>query len=149
MPNTIGYLITWTTYGSWLQGDKRGYVRDGVIYSGNTALQQFNQRSQKQHAVSLTKEQQQIVHKAIIKESESRGQEIYAISVQSNHIHLVVGYIPEPIHKLVAYYKTAARSALKMQGYEGKLWTRGYDKRFCFDNTSLEQKIRYVRSHIT
>jgi len=31
MREIIGCMITWTTYGSWLQGDKRGYVKDGKI----------------------------------------------------------------------------------------------------------------------
>ena len=26
-------------------------------------------------------------------------------------------------------------------------WTRGYDKRFCFDRTALKQKIKYVQDH--
>jgi hypothetical protein len=26
MKRIIGYMVTWTTYGSWLQGDKRGLV---------------------------------------------------------------------------------------------------------------------------
>lgn len=27
MMGMIGYMITLTTYGSWMQGDKRGYVK--------------------------------------------------------------------------------------------------------------------------
>ena len=34
----IAYMVTWTTYGSWLQGDKRGYVKDGQILGGNYNL---------------------------------------------------------------------------------------------------------------
>jgi len=29
MARMIGYMLTRTTYGTWLQGDKRGYVKDG------------------------------------------------------------------------------------------------------------------------
>jgi hypothetical protein len=29
MSKIIGYMVTWTTYGSWLPGDERGYVKDG------------------------------------------------------------------------------------------------------------------------
>jgi len=28
MARMIGYMLTWTTYRTWLQGDKRGYVKD-------------------------------------------------------------------------------------------------------------------------
>jgi len=34
----IGYMITWTTYGSWLQGGKRGYVKNGKILPANDKL---------------------------------------------------------------------------------------------------------------
>jgi len=27
----IGYMVTWTTYGTWLQGEKKGYVKNGKI----------------------------------------------------------------------------------------------------------------------
>ncbi len=29
MPRMIGFMATWTTYGTWLQGNKRGYVNIG------------------------------------------------------------------------------------------------------------------------
>ena len=32
-------------------------------------------------------------------------------------------------------------------GIEGKVWTRGYDVRFCFDEEALKQKIDYVQRH--
>ena len=29
----IAYMLTWTTYGTWLQGDERGYGKDGETFS--------------------------------------------------------------------------------------------------------------------
>lgn len=43
----IGYMVTWTTYGTWLQGDKRGYVKNGKILARNDKLKSANQRQQK------------------------------------------------------------------------------------------------------
>jgi len=37
--------------------------------------------------------------------------------------------------------------ALKKLGLTKRLWTRGFDKRFCFTDEQLEQKIKYVRRH--
>jgi len=142
---TLGYMITWTTYGTWLQGDERGYVKNGKIYPGNKTLLQTNKQSQLQAPVKLSKIQQQVVRNAIIKEAELQGQQMDALSVQSNHVHIVVEYTRQPISKVVAYYKKAARIALKATGHNGRLWTRGYDKRFCFDRATLNQRIRYVQ----
>jgi len=59
----------------------------------------------------------------------------------------VVGYTPVPIPKIAAIYKAAGRMALKEYGFQGKLWTKGYDKRFCFDAETLERRIKYVEKH--
>jgi REP element-mobilizing transposase RayT len=71
---------------------------------------------------------------------------MYALAVKPTHVHLVVQYIPQLINKIFAYYKKAARLALKNTGHNGKLWTKGYDKRFCFDLDSLERRIKYVEN---
>jgi len=147
MAKTLGYMITWTTYGTWLQGDERGYVKDGRIYPGNKALMESNKRLQPQDVIRLSRVQQQAVREAIIGEAALQGQCIHALSVQSNHVHIVAEYVPKPIGKVVAYYKKAARLALKAMGHNGRLWTKGYDKRFCFDRTILEQRIKYVQDH--
>ena len=42
MAKTLGYMVTWTTYGTWLQGDERGYVKNGKILSENPALKKVN-----------------------------------------------------------------------------------------------------------
>jgi REP element-mobilizing transposase RayT len=147
MPKTLGYMVTFTTYSTWLQGDKRGYVKDGKILLGNEALLRSSEKLQVQNAVRLSKLQQEIVHQAIIKQSELLKQQIYALTAKSNHIHIVAEYIPQPIAKIVAYYKNAARLALKTVDCDGKVWTKGYDVRYCFDRESLEREIRYVQNH--
>ena len=147
MAKTLGYMITWTTYGTWLQGDKRGYVKNGQILPASEALRKANEQSKSQEAIRLSKAQQQLVQKAIIKEARSKGQRIHALAVQSNHVHLVAEYIPQPLSKTVAHYKKTARLALRITGHTGKVWAKGYDKRFCFDQKTLAQRIKYVQGH--
>ena len=147
MAITLGYMITFTTYGTWLQGDERGYVKKGRIYPRNKALRRINEQLQSQDTVFLSKAQQQIVKEAIMKEAAVQKQKIFALSVKPNHIHIVAQNSRQSISNVVAYYKKVARIALKATGHNGKLWTRGYDKRFCFDTESLERRIKYVRSH--
>jgi REP element-mobilizing transposase RayT len=142
----LGYMITWTTYGTWLQGDERGYVKNGQIYSGNDHLMRANKQLQLQDEIRLTKIQQQIVQEAIIKEAQAQGQQVLALSVNTTHVHIVSENISKPISNIVAYYKKAARLALKSIGHEGKLWTKGYDKRFCFDQETLQRRIKYVQN---
>ena len=93
MPNTFGYMLTWTTYGSWLQGDERGYVRDGRILCGDKEPVTLCENLQKDHTVKLRHNEKDIVCRA------------------------------------------------------GRVWTRGFDKRFCFDQQDLVRRIQYVNNH--
>jgi hypothetical protein len=114
-------MITFTTYGTWLQGDERSYVKNGTIYPGNESLKKANKQLQLQDEIRLTKIQQQIVQEAIIKEAQAQAQQILALSVNATHVHIVSENISKPISNIVAYYKKAARLALKSIGHEGKL----------------------------
>ena len=147
MPNTHGYMLTWTTYGTWLQGDARGFVKNGITYSGDPCLEFVNKKAQIQPSIYLNKTQRRIVQEAIIKKAQTIKHTVRAIAVQKDHIHLVLNYIHIPIYKIVAWHKTTARRALKEYGFTGKLWTKGYDKRYCFDAETLQRRIEYVEKH--
>ena len=134
-------------YGTWLQGDEKGYVKDGKTYGENTALMQTNKKSQPQETVELSENEKEIVKTAITEEAARRDQHIHALSVDHDHVHIVVRNTAIPLSRMVAYYKNAARLALKSTGHKGKLWTKGYDKRFCFDEATLVQKMEYVNAH--
>lgn len=143
----IGYMLTWTTYGSWLQGDKRGWVKDGKIYSGNPALENANRQLMKAKPVTLTKNQRIFAAQAIINKATKLNQKLFALAVCDNHIHIVLENTDLPVGRVVSYYKNAARVVLQEQGFQGKLWTRGFDKRYCMNTDELNAKIAYVQRH--
>ena len=147
MGKLLGYMLTWTTYGSWLQREKKGYVKDGKVLGENPKLREANIESQAGNSVTLTNEQQRIVRQAILSQARKLGQKIYSIAVCSNHVHVLAEYISDPIKEVVGYYKSAARIALQKNGFVGRVWTKGYDKRYCFDKKSLKNRIDYVRRH--
>ena len=140
-------MITWTTYGTWLQGDKRGYVKDGEILLKNDALLQSNLKRLKNPATRFDAEHCAIVRHAILNKARETRQQIYAISVCSSHVHIVAARTNESIEKVVSYYKNAARIALRGRGFVGRVWTKGFNKRFCFDREELKSKIKYVKDH--
>jgi REP element-mobilizing transposase RayT len=147
MGKVIGYMVTWTTYGTWLQGSKRGYVKGGEVHGARAGLKEANKKKQKERRFILTKENRESVRKAILDEAGRLGQENYAMAISTTHVHMVVGVIDEPIETAVARYKRAATKALRAKGITGKVWTRGYDKRYCFDEKSLKDRIDYVLRH--
>jgi REP element-mobilizing transposase RayT len=143
----IGYMITWTTYGSWLQGDKRGYVKNGKILPANDKLKSANQKQQKFQTVKLDSSQKHIVCKAIFQEAQKINQKILAIAVCSNHVHIVAKVSSESIEQIVHRYKRLTTFVLRKAGLVGKGWSTGFDKRFCFTDKEIEQKVKYVNRH--
>jgi REP element-mobilizing transposase RayT len=140
-------MLTWTTYGTWLQGDKRQYVKNGKTLDPDPKLQKANQKQLKNHEVKLSQPQRKLINEAILAESEKLGQKVFALAVCSTHVHILLEPITEMISNIVGRYKRAGTIAMLRMGFEGKVWTRGYDKRYCFDEDILKKRIRYIEKH--
>jgi REP element-mobilizing transposase RayT len=147
MQKILGYMLTWTTYGSWLQGDRRKYVRDGRMLGPNPSLENKSKKNMKYPKVLLSAAQREIIEKALIKESVSLNQKIYAAAVGRNHIHLVTDCNFISAASAVSHYKNAARLAVRGNGFVGRLWTKGFSVRYCFDENQLNKVIQYVNRH--
>jgi REP element-mobilizing transposase RayT len=140
----VGYMTTWTTYGTWLQGDKRGFVKNGKTLEGNEKLKLANEKMQKYNTVVLTPAERKIILNSIIAESRKIGQTIEAIAVCSNHVHIAARPCKETIEQVVSRYKNISRTAL---GRKERIWTKGFDKQFCFSEQDFKQRIEYVERH--
>jgi REP element-mobilizing transposase RayT len=147
MSEIIGYMLTCSTYGTWLQGNKRGYVKNGKILSQNKGLEKANREKQKSESVILTAREKQIIRQVILTEADRIGHSIEALGVCTNHIHLVARPHPESIEKIAGRYKSLTTRALWGNGRTGRIWTKGFDKRFCFSEEELSQRIQYVNNH--
>jgi len=91
--------------------------------------------------------QRQAIENALRKEAELIGQDIYAITVGKNHIHPAVSSNGMDAGVAVSHYKNAARLKMKDDGFIRRLWTRGFSKRYCFDENRLQTVIAYVNNH--
>jgi len=147
MARMIGFMATWTTYGTWLQGNKKGYVKNGTTLEANPELEKSNEESLKHDKIKIPKSLSVIVKNAILKEAEEIGQKVYAIAVYSNHVHIVVESIGKRCGYSVGRFKKAATKTLRKYGYNDKVWTKGFDKRYCYHEQELEKKIQYVQRH--
>jgi REP element-mobilizing transposase RayT len=137
-------MLTWTTYGTWLQGGESRYVKDGEILPANIPLANTNKEQLTKDPVILTTSQRRVIESAVRAKANEIGQKIYAISVGSRHVHIVLDYTTTDLGLTVRYYKMAGQTALRNTGFAGRLWTKGFDKRFCFDEKSLRNRIGYV-----
>jgi REP element-mobilizing transposase RayT len=143
----IGYMLTWTTYGSWLQGDERGWVKNGRILQPDNKLYLTNKQKLKRTPVKLQEAPKRLVKEIILDESKRISQKICAFTVCSDPIHIVAESCSESISQIVQRYKRVSTYALQKSGFNSKVWTKGYDKRYCFSVKDLRIRINYVLRH--
>lgn len=143
----IAYMLTWTIYGSWLQGDERGWIKDGRLKAPDRRLYRSNMLSLKQKPMRLSSSQRKVVENSILSGAKQKDQKVYALAVCSDHVHLVLDKGSETIESSAKLYKQITAYALKQNGSNGRIWTRGYDKRFCYREDELQRRIQYVNDH--
>jgi REP element-mobilizing transposase RayT len=148
MAEIIGYMATWTTYGTWLPGDERGYVDNkGQLHEGDEKILKENQERQKSPTVKLNEQEKVIARHVILDEAVRIGHKIIAIAVNSNHVHLLAKPHSQPIASIIGRYKSITTRAFWEYGKKGKIWTRGFDKRFCFTEMEIAARIIYIQKH--
>ena len=88
----LAFFLTWTTYGTWLPGDARGWIKSGVlgIQPPDRALEQHAREMMVESEVHLTPEQRGAVEQTIRKHCHIRNWMLHAVNVRSNHVHVVV-----------------------------------------------------------
>jgi hypothetical protein len=145
MGRTLAIMVTSTTYGTWLRGDKRGWIDDGKLMPPLPWLE-ANDRTRMAHEPFLFDGRSLRTVGQWIGESlvERMDATILALHVARWHIHLVVAATPHELADVVKCVKDSVRYGL----HAGRpIWTDGYDKRFCFDESSVRNRIGYVERH--
>ncbi|MFO0919531.1 MAG: hypothetical protein U0872_14625 [Planctomycetaceae bacterium] len=134
-----------TTYGTWLRGDARGWVEEGRLYPPDPDQEFADRQRMKHDPFMLDANQLMPIGAAMGASLQNRLQQrILALTVQTWHVHFVVSDSDRPISEVVKCAKDAVRYLLRA----GRpIWTDGYDKRFCFDQQTLWNRIQYVEWH--
>lgn len=145
MGRTLAIMVTMTTYGTWLRGDRRGWVDDGVIMPPNPQLEGRDANRMKHPPFRFERDRLcdvgAMIGRSLI---ERMDVSILALTVQTWHVHFVIAATPHDIGVVVKCAKDAARYGLR----PGRpIWTDGYDKRFCFDMNAVRGRVRYVEKH--
>lgn len=147
MGEVITLFITWTSYGTWLPGDNRGWRKwKAGEQQPQPLLEKWCQDRLKEKPVLLNESQRKEVEDICRRHAEIRCWELHAISVRSNHVHIAITVNAEP-KKVRDQFKANATRVLRQQpapiGNE-KVWTRGGDIQFIDDEDSLQQVILYI-----
>jgi hypothetical protein len=86
------YHLIWTTYGTWLHGDERGWYEWGVggHETGDAKRESAARARMAGTAVTLTDAQRHIVEETIRRHCDVRGWTLHAVAVMATHVHAVV-----------------------------------------------------------
>jgi REP element-mobilizing transposase RayT len=141
--NLLATMITTTTYGTWLPGDLRGYVDNGVILPGDPELIERCRKLMKSDPVLLTPSEQHTAFEALQLAAEEFRCALLEASVESWHVHWLIDHKFEAVDAMVGRLKTRIRQAIG----RGRIWTNGYDARYCFNQDSVERRRNYIRRH--
>jgi REP element-mobilizing transposase RayT len=157
------WLITSTTYGTWLPGDERGFVstvenhpgprvrhnQPGTAYDADMPkLRESAQHLLKGSPIRFNVEQAEVVAAQFRETAAWRGWDLHALAVMANHFHVVISASDE-VHSsaILRDLKSYAARALnhrwgKPEG--GTWWTESGSRRPKDSEQALEAAIRYV-----
>ena len=162
MSRAVGYLLTWTTYGTWMRGDARGYVGEtlqpdgsvlprvnepGKNYSADDSLTLTTDLARlKNRPVLLGQSEATVVAEALVELSRRRAYMIRSAAVMSDHVHVAMDAEPEEARWAIRRFKsiTAVRLSQRFGSPSGRWWTREGSKRIKESRSAYEAAIRYV-----
>jgi REP element-mobilizing transposase RayT len=139
-------FITWTTYGTWLPGDERGWVnlREVQVQKGNPALKLANQKLMNEPAVRLSLSQRELVDKTIREHAKLKHWCLLACNVRTNHVHLVIEASLSGWEVMKQFKSWANRRLRETEPERNRWWTgRGY-VRYLEDDDAIEKAVGYT-----
>jgi len=154
MSKPLAYLLTWTAYGTWLPGDRRGWTdRRHATFETDfeppcPGLTQYAKERMKFPKVDFTDCQRGIVEAAVREVCLWRGWLPQAVNCRSNHVHVVIRCSDIAPRTAANQMKSYATRALRKGGdyLERSVWTRGGSGRHLYAEEAVAAAVRYVLS---
>ncbi len=158
------WFLTWTTYGSWLPGDQRGFVGTERVASQvrrinnqpntqpskpNARLAQFAARQLKAPVVLLQVDQAHDLLDQFQETVTHRQWLLIAVGVMRTHLHVVVGVTGDPdpdgiLRDFKSYGSRKLNRSYRSPASE-TWWTESGSKRKLSNAASVEAAVNYVR----
>ena len=143
----VHYLVTWTTYGTWLPGDLRGWrKRIGGPQVPQPLLVRWCKSQMSGEAVLLSPDDRSTVEAACREHCQFRGWPLLAVNARTNHVHLVLATDERP-QTARNQLKANCTRRLRLQQpplHVPRTWSRGGDCAVLDGDDSIEAAIVYV-----
>jgi REP element-mobilizing transposase RayT len=153
--HTLAHHLTWTTYGTWLSGDIRGWIKAGThgIQSPDPDREEQARNLMVEEQVKLSPTQRAIVKLTIEDHCRIRNWRLRAVNVRSNHVHVIASADRDPdevMNQLKAWCSrklsddAGLTNAVAAKAGRRHWFTEGGDKELIHDEEYLRNAIRYV-----
>ena len=148
----LAFFLTWTTYGTWLPGDNRGWVaKPGQFRAADPKREESARKRLTEDPLTLDDQQRAIVEATVRRHCEIRHWYVHAVACRTNHVHVVVTAKVDP-EIIMDQFKAWCTRHLKRRDADREparpvrqnWWTQRGSKRFINDNEGLEGAIKYV-----
>lgn len=148
----LGYLLTWTCYGTRLHGDARGTVDRSHNGYGEPRLPAsglrvaFDAMRLAAPPFYLDAPRRHAVEQAIRRTCALQGWELFAVNVRTNHVHVVVRSpeLPDRVMSSLKAWTTRGMAEKGLVDPGARVWTRGGSRRLLWTPARLEAAIDYV-----
>jgi REP element-mobilizing transposase RayT len=144
----LGYFITFTVYGTFLQGDSRWWhSRENGIRAPQPLLKAWHQKRLRHAVLLLTDEQRTAIKQEIDRFCEYRNWRLWKANPRSNHVHVVVtapGYIGKTVRDQIKANCTRILRERWSQFCNRPVWTVGGAWSALETEQELENAILYA-----
>ena len=145
----LAYFITWTVYGSHLQGHDDGWRRRRKGYEpAQPRLCDWHQKRLKYDVMLLSPDQRNVVETECRRHCQHRGWHLWAASARTSHVHVVVTAercSGKTVRDQLKANCTRGLRARWSQFCDRTVWTIGGDWKCINRQEDLEAVCLYVR----
>ena len=141
----IAYFITWTVYGTFLQGDERGWKKRRKGHQPPQPKLATWRRERLKYSIDAS--QLSAVESEIERLAAFRGWKVWAKNARTNHVHVVVmasGFSGKKVRDQLKANCTRVLRERWDKFVDRPVWTTGGDWQCINNENELEQTVLYV-----
>lgn len=148
----VAYFITFTSYGTWLQGRDPGWI-DRSHNEYGSPIPQPDASREAEHTMKLRQpkyvldaEKRTIVLRTIRDVAAHRQWKLWAVHVRSNHVHVVISASAPPekvLNDLKAWSSRRLRENLG-ESADRNRWTQHGSTLYLWSDNAVIEKVEYV-----
>jgi REP element-mobilizing transposase RayT len=145
----IAYFLTFTVYGTFLQGDARWwYSRRKGVRQPEPRLEQWHRERLKHDVILFDREKRKVVQSEVQRLCQFRKWKLWEVNPRTNHVHVALTALGVHGKTLRDQIKANCTRALRERWPEFKdrpVWSVGGDWQCINTEDDLEQVIAYIR----